>query len=381
MKRANDLAVFIDPVTPHFLRNELFNPASRYNLDNKHEPYFHLRRVFQSRGIELHTADFLIRNEVVKKTNLYFSLGILENYKRLAKRHDTILSGFFTFDAPIVMPWVFAQLGEIGRYFKRVYSYTTSEELVHFGCGDISLSKFHIPQTYDCVFEELWGKSDRRFLAMVNTNKLPQCHWQELYTERLRALEYFGQRGEIDLYGIGWDRMPYRVGKTWVPVPLVRVQRYIWEHLPFRQFHPYTRLIRRIYKGPVKSKFEVLSSYTFTLSYENMILGGWVNEKMFDCFLAGTIPIYLGAPDITDYVPADCFIDKRQFPTYEDLRQFLKSLSQREIRAYKENARDYLASEMYKPFRKESFADTFIRAVEQDAGVSIDGEVVVPTGR
>ena len=78
----------------------------------------------------------------------------------------------------------------------------------------------------------------------------------------------------------------------------------------------YEKVVRKTYRGVAQSKYEIQSNYTFTICYENMMLLGWLNENIFDCFLVGTIPIYLGPPDVTDYVPAECFIDRRQFATY-----------------------------------------------------------------
>jgi hypothetical protein len=96
-----------------------------------------------------------------------------------------------------------------------------------------------------------------------------------------------------------------------------------------------------------------------------------MTEKLFDCLFAGTIPIYWGAPDVTDYVPEDCFIDMRQFASYEELRKYLKSLGPREIATYKEKTRAYLASEKYRPFTKEAFAQIFHRIVEEDTGLNL----------
>ncbi len=76
-------------------------------------------------------------------------------------------------------------------------------------------------------------------------------------------------------------------------------------------------------------------------------------------------------PPVTDYVPADCFIDKRQFATYAELRLFLKSLREKDIQRYKENARDFLQSPRYRPFTKEAFADHFTRCVAEDTGIQL----------
>ena len=86
---------------------------------------------------------------------------------------------------------------------------------------------------------------------------------------------------------------------------------------------------------------------------------GYITEKLFDCFFVGTIPIYLGAPDIEQYVPEDCFIDMRDFNTYEALYEHLSNLCEADIASYREAAREYLSSERYQPFTKEAFANQF----------------------
>jgi hypothetical protein len=370
-----DITVFIDPVTHHFLNNELFNPNNRHNIDNAHEPYFYLRDVFRAKGIDVHTADYLVRGEIKNKVNVYFSLGIVSNFRELAKRSDVILSGIFTFEAPIVQPSTYKALRAASKSFKRIYCYAPSEALSRFGCAGLKFRKFQIPYTGEHVFEDLWNKRNRKFLNLLNWNRLSRRSWQELYTERLRALDFFSRYGEIDLYGMGWDRAPYVVGETRIPNTFTRIHRYIREHVPFVRMHPYEEAVRKTYRGVAKSKYQTQSDYTFTICYENMILPGWLNENIFDCFLVGTIPIYLGPPDVTDYVPAECFIDKRQFPTYPELRAFLKSLSEKDIQTYRENARDFVASDMYKPFLKEAFANHFVSAVEEDTGVNLRGGI------
>jgi alpha(1,3/1,4) fucosyltransferase len=176
----------------------------------------------------------------------------------------------------------------------------------------------------------------------------------------------------IDLYGMGWDRAPYRVGETWIPATVTKAHRWIQENVPFVKRHGrFQSVIDRTWRGVARSKYETQAGYTFTICYENMALPGWLNENIFDCFLAGTVPIYLGPPDVTDYVPAECFIDKREFPTYPELRAFLKSLTPREVQRYKDAGRAYLSSELFRPFRKEAFVDIFVRAAEEDTGLRL----------
>jgi hypothetical protein len=53
-----------------------------------------------------------------------------------------------------------------------------------------------------------------------------------------------------------------------------------------------------------ETKLALLRRYRFNLAFENSIDRDYVTEKWFDCFIAGCVPVYLGAPNIGDYAPA-----------------------------------------------------------------------------
>lgn len=109
-----------------------------------------------------------------------------------------------------------------------------------------------------------------------------------------------------------------------------------------------------------------MAGYTFAITYENMELAGWINEKLFDAFLVGTVPIYRGAPDVHDYFPDDCFIDARRSRPARSSRQVCASLGEDEIETYRDNARAFIASDRYRPFTKQAFAELLVEAVEED---------------
>jgi len=195
---------------------------------------------------------------------------------------------------------------------------------------------FNIPGAYNDVLDKYWTNTNRAFLTMINTNKKPRSHHKGLYSERIKAVKFFSRTNEIDLYGFGWDKRP------------------------FFPYWFYKSALQKVYKGSVESKYQTLSKYNFAMCFENMIMRGYITEKIFDCFFAGTIPVYWGAFDIEKYVLKECFIDVREFKNYGELRAFLKSLTKSEIESYRENARKYLSSEQYKPFTKEYFAEMFV---------------------
>ena len=114
--------------------------------------------------------------------------------------------------------------------------------------------------------------------------------------------------------------------------------------------------------GRVGSKREALEQYKFSICYENARdIPGYVTEKIFDCFLAGCIPIYWGANDIADFVPAECFIDKRKFETYQDLYVFLDTMSDEMYFEYVANIDNFLRSQQILQFSSQYFADVLIK--------------------
>jgi hypothetical protein len=54
---------------------------------------------------------------------------------------------------------------------------------------------------------------------------------------------------------------------------------------------------------------EVFSQYKFILCVENSYHNGYITEKIFNCFLACSIPLYSGAPDIETFIDKDAFIN------------------------------------------------------------------------
>ena len=56
----------------------------------------------------------------------------------------------------------------------------------------------------------------------------------------------------------------------------------------------------------IKDKEEGLADYMFSVAIENM--DNWWTEKILDCFLCGTIPIFYGTPNIGKWFNTDGII-------------------------------------------------------------------------
>ena len=70
-------------------------------------------------------------------------------------------------------------------------------------------------------------------------------------------------------------------------------------------------------------KRELFAKYPFVLAFENANCYDWVTEKPYDALLAGSVPIYMGAPNVNDYLPPNSYIDVRFFSGPAELAAFL----------------------------------------------------------
>jgi glycosyltransferase involved in cell wall biosynthesis len=343
--RAPAIRVFLDPFTRHFYGNMLFDPQSRFNRDGALLPWLRLKARLAARGVAIDTADYLAdaRKSAATRAgaNVYVSFGVHDGYQSLLKRDDVLINAFYLFEVVVVDPTMYAATPALAPHFRKVYSWTSADQLRPFVPDVPKLHPFRIPMPFDRAIEPHWSRPDRRGTIIVNSNKRAVLSAGELYTERLRALKHFAQNGGIDLWGRLWDN------------GLGELEAEFGE------------AVRRTWRGPVDDKHEAMSRYRFAICYENMILDGWITEKLFDCLYAGVVPIYLGAPDIAEAVDPNCYIDARRFADYSEMQRYLDSLTDTECEAMRVAGRDYLASAQFRQFSPDAFADRFIGDIEE----------------
>lgn len=200
------------------------------------------------------------------------------------------------------------------------------------GVDTRKLHRLYWPIPHADVLEPYWG-NDRRMkrVVVINGSHNPLSRNREQYSLRIKAMAELSRIGIVDLYGMGWDRWWSREA-MWLPY---------WQNRP---------ALMSIYKGKCASKFEVLQNYEFCLCFENMRMDGYITEKLFDCLYAGTIPLYLGAPDVLDYIPAGIFADCRKYSTWHEMWEDIASMPSDRIDAMRKAGRNFLKSEMAKRF-------------------------------
>ncbi len=188
--------------------------------------------------------------------------------------------------------------------------------------------KFYYPFCSQMI-KDVVPFSERKLCTLIAANKESNFRG-EIYSERKRAILYFNTfPDQFDFYGPGWKKMKLQT-----------------------------------YKGVVDSKIDALKRYKFSICYENTQgMNGYITEKIFDCFQAGVVPVYLGASNISDEIPSNCFIDKRNFKSYKKLHDYLLAITEEEFNCYLDNIRTFLVSDKAKDYTPDSFALSVVNAL------------------
>ncbi|HWH82770.1 MAG TPA: glycosyltransferase family 10 [Burkholderiaceae bacterium] len=328
-------SIYIDPSYPEFGQDRLFSLDDPVlNRDDQLLPFHRLRTGLLAAGHRIHTADRLFEGEPESRDRAeYYSLGVLRDYGSDAFR-GVALKAFVIMEPTVVAPDLYAALPKLTRRFERVYLHNTRGDGYSLVDVDASrLRRLYWPMPFADVLPA-WGNPLPRQprLVLINGKHLPRGRPGELYGTRIDAMLALGEQGHLDLFGRGWDRWR---DKRWLLRPGYWSMR---------------RRIASIYKGACESKYEVLSRYAFCLCFENMTMDGYISEKILDCFLAGTVPVYLGAPNIREFVPADAFVDARRFGSWEALWQHVSALAPAQVERMREAGAAFVRSAAARPF-------------------------------
>ena len=62
------------------------------------------------------------------------------------------------------------------------------------------------------------------------------------------------------------------------------------------------------YIKPIASKWDALAPYKYSVVLENCVHPWYWSEKLSDCFLSWTMPLYVGCPRIGQYFPSQSFV-------------------------------------------------------------------------
>lgn len=341
MSRVKPLILF----DPFGIENE-YNDRTFFKYQG--DLHWTLKKHFEQRGFEVHTTDYqdFLNAEFI----VFFGYpGDNRFYQKFIAHGLTDKLVLYLFEPPVVDPA--AYLRQHHQEFNKIFSYiTTLPDGVKYFRYFFPQPDFPVQAPQSIPFDQ------KKFLVLMNGNKSAHPGFSvaqkdsandlfqgvtELYSERRRFIRFAEKNlpKDFDFYGPGWDR----------PIQS-------WKKVFQRGY--------QLYRGTVENKKATLANYKFVLCYENANgLPGYITEKIFDCFRAATVPIYWGANDIENYIPNNCFIDRRKFKSNDELLGFLRSVTPSEYDNYVESAGKFLTSEEIQKWTNQSFAKNLSRVL------------------
>lgn len=80
-----------------------------------------------------------------------------------------------------------------------------------------------------------------------------------------------------------------------------------------------TDRLKLMEQGGGNAKINFMSDYKFSIAFENQSREGYITEKIWDAYQAGTIPIYYGSNNITDFFNAKSFVNCHDYSSFEEV--------------------------------------------------------------
>lgn len=302
-----------------------------------------LKNYLRERNIYLNTYDIATNSTPYKY--VYFDIPYPWNlgmWKRIIsnKKKNILLCN----ESALVNPFNYMNVLHI--FFEKVY--TWNDELV----DNKKYFKIRWPKSSDQMNFKSKKFKKKKLLILINANKLPfypfkllSSFGRELYSERIKAIEFFERTipEKFYLYGTGWNK-PKKYNLT----------ELIFNHKQYST-----------YKGEINNKIKLLSNFKYCICFENLTdVNGYITEKIIDCFKAKCVPIYWGANDVKKYIPKDCFVDFRDFNDFGKLLNYLTSIDENTYNNYIKNIQKLLSNKRFiDMWFEEGFAKFFLKDI------------------
>ncbi|MFY0750721.1 glycosyltransferase family 10 domain-containing protein [Pseudomonas sp. NFX5] len=323
--------------------NAIFDLTNKSNRDDSFYPFYQMRKKFFEYGIEINTLDL----SDITKIKFSLDFDVHPAYSS-ATRYLLMLE----------TPQIRVENGRpenLDNYHK---VFTWNDNLI----DDKKFIKINFPNRIKSLQPD--GFLSRPiFCCLISSNRALTIHdSRDLYKERVKAIRWFEKNApeNFHLYGGGWNIPAAKGGIRGA------IERRFWNSFTkLVKFRPFPS-----YRGKICSKHETLKNTRFSICYENVRdLPGYITEKIFDCFFSGCIPIYWGASNISDYIPEDCFIDRRKFKDMPALYNYLENITNEEFTNYQRRIERFLDSDSATPFGTDFFTETIVKTIVKDLGL------------
>ena len=306
------------------------------SIDSK-EPHLRLKESFKRLGYDLSTKDI---NRVESSLfTLFYDMPSVINEISIPENSYLIL-----WECEVIAPenWIMKNHLE----FKKIFTWDSS--LV----DNIKYFKIRFPNKLTFSVKPY---EEKKLITMLSANKYSK-HPLELYSLRKNCIKWFEKNNtdDFEFYGIGWDN-------------LITSNKYLNFLLKKLKLSKIFSPKYKNYKGSVINKNDALENYKFCFCFENSLSKEeYITEKIFDCFSAGVIPIYLGSKIINETIPKNTMILFSDFKNLKDLYEYLKSMKKNKYDEIINNIIYFLKSKEASIYSINHFTETITKQIVSD---------------
>lgn len=321
-----------------YQKNKLFDlNDKKLNRDNCLYIFSCLKNQFYIKGYNLSTDDI---NKPEESDIIIYN----DIHSSLPQKGEISHSYLLLFEPEIIIPKNWDK--KVHKYFKKIF--TWNDDYI----DNVKYFKFNYSYLFPSQIDFV-EYNKKKLCVMVAGNRSSK-HKNELYSERLKAIEWFERNhpAEFDLYGFNWSKYIFSGNKFIERLNNMEILQKVFAKN------------RASYKGIIENKKEIFRNYKFAICYENISnVNGYITEKIFDCFFSGCIPIYWGAKNITDYIPKNCFINKEDFNNYDSLYNFIHNISRSDYENILNNIMSFLNGNSANNFRAENVTFSVVKNI------------------
>ena len=325
--------LFFDSKMPQVIPNKISIPR-----DDNNECFKIFKKKLFENGININTHDLVDQSKIDLEIFFHFNFNV--------KKKKNIKYCVWP-EAPEIYPRNASS--QIDKDFNKIF--TTFD-------NDVDNKKF-FPIKYPINFRNSINpkfNERKKLCCILSSNKTLSVNSSNSgYSERVKIIKWFEKYNPLDLslYGVGWNG-------------------YFSSNYYLNRY--FRRLINKIYKkkisvyqGVAISKSEIYQNHKFSICYENVLgKSGYFCELIFDSMNNGCIPVYLGSSNITEYIPQNCFIDRRNFTNNQELLNYLKNFKEGDYNDMQDNINNFLKEQTNQIFSVEFFANQIIKHIKID---------------
>ena len=313
------------------------NYSGKIVKTDKSNFYFELKKYLKKRGVDLNTHEYCLKKNIIPDIEIHATYAIETSNK----------------NSYLLFPDTYLINPKNNRLFMRnnyKKIFTWNNEYL----DDKKFIKVNIPKEIN-LNKKIFSNKKRKKFVMLASNKIyKKKNKRDLYYERIKVVEWFEKKkiGEIDIFGMDWDLPMVKSGI------IGRISRKIFKLGITKYIKP------KNYRGIVLDKKLCLNNYKYCFCFENSDIDGYIGDLIWDCFMSGTIPIYLGSKYYEKYIPKNCTINFRKFLNFENLEKYLNNMSEKKYNYIKKNMEKFLKSKKKKIYTMEYNLKKIVNEIE-----------------